>query len=69
MLEDFMSAWQWIAVFFAGGLVAWIIEWIYDIGKWSNSQPAQGITNDDLRETLEAKQREALELRAQLEAH
>ncbi len=64
-----MSAWQWIAVFFAGGLIAWIIEWIYDIGLWSRSQPAQGITNDDLREELETKQRQALELRAQLETH
>ncbi len=62
-----MSAWQWIAVFFLGGLIAWVVQWLLDVVKWNGSQPAQGITNDDLRDELIAKQREVLELRAKLE--
>lgn len=64
-----MSTWQWVAVFFAGGLIAWVLQWILDVVKWSGSQPAQGITNDDLRDELLSKQREILELRAKLEQH
>ncbi len=64
-----MSAWQWIAVFFLGGFIAWVLQWVLDVVKWNGSQPAQGITNDDLREELIAKQREVLELRAKLEQH
>jgi hypothetical protein len=64
-----MSAWQWITVFFLGGLLAWLVQWALDVVKWNGSQPAQGITNDDLREELLQKQREVLELRAQLEQH
>ncbi len=62
-----MSAWQWIAVFFLGGLIAWGLEWLLDVVKWNASKPAQGITNDDLRDELIAKQHEVLELRAKLE--
>ncbi|MFN3267451.1 MAG: hypothetical protein ACK41E_11510 [Deinococcales bacterium] len=64
-----MSAWQWVAVFFLGGLVAWLLQWVLDVLKWNSSQPAHGITNDDLREELIQKQREVLELRAKLEQH
>ena len=64
-----MSTWQWVAVFFLGGLVAWVVQWLLDVVKWNGSQPAQGITNDDLRDELLTKQREVLELRAKLEQH
>lgn len=64
-----MSTWQWVAVFFLGGLVAWLVQWALDVVKWNGSQPANGITNDDLREDLILKQRETLELRAKIEQH
>jgi hypothetical protein len=64
-----MSAWQWVAVFFLGGLIAWVVQWLLDVVKWNGSGPAQGITNDDLRDELLIKQREVLELRAKLEQH
>jgi hypothetical protein len=64
-----MSTWQWITVFCLGGLVAWLVQWALDVVKWNGSQPASGITNDDLREELLQKQRELLELRAKLEQH
>ncbi len=64
-----MSTWQWVAVFFLGGLIAWVAQWLLDVVKWNGSQPAQGITNDDLRDELLQKQREVLELRAKLEQH
>jgi hypothetical protein len=59
--------WQWVLVFLLGGLVFWILEWIYDTFLWRNAQPRDGVTNDDVRATLMLREREILELRAQVD--
>ena len=58
---------NWFFVFMIGALVGWVLEWIYDTFLWRKDRPRDGVTNDDIRAMLAAREREILELKARLE--